>query len=168
MKPSRLVTSGGGVRRHTVRGMRKITKAALVGGAAAAAIAATEGVAAPANATTDREQAFLNQFVATGGYDFGIARPLDDTGGLTTTNMAVGTVAYAAPEQLMGEAIDGRAELEGGFHGVAIADRGALIDQSLIALHHHGFQDGQRGDRGCHALDEVDAVFLSRRSRTSR
>ena len=49
MKPSRLVTSGG-VRRHTVRGMRKITKAALVGGAAAAAIAATVGMAAPANA----------------------------------------------------------------------------------------------------------------------
>ena len=42
--------------------------------------------------------------------DFGIARPLDDTGGLTTTNMTVGTVAYAAPEQLMGEAIDGRAD----------------------------------------------------------
>ncbi len=38
MKPSRLVTSGG-VRRHTVRGMRRITKAALVGGAAAATIA---------------------------------------------------------------------------------------------------------------------------------
>jgi serine/threonine-protein kinase len=42
--------------------------------------------------------------------DFGIARPLDDTGGLTTTNMTVGTVAYAAPEQLMGEAMDGRAD----------------------------------------------------------
>ena len=49
MKPSRLVTSGG-VRRHTARGMTKITKAALAGGAAAAAIAATMGVAAPANA----------------------------------------------------------------------------------------------------------------------
>ena len=42
--------------------------------------------------------------------DFGIARPLDDTNGLTTTNMTVGTVAYAAPEQLMGEAMDGRAD----------------------------------------------------------
>lgn len=42
--------------------------------------------------------------------DFGIARPLDDTSGITTTNMTVGTVAYAAPEQLMGELMDGRAD----------------------------------------------------------
>jgi serine/threonine protein kinase len=42
--------------------------------------------------------------------DFGIARPIDDLGGLTTTNMTVGTVAYAAPEQLMGEQLDGRAD----------------------------------------------------------
>ena len=42
--------------------------------------------------------------------DFGIARNLDDISGLTTTNMAVGTVAYSAPEQLMGEEIDGRAD----------------------------------------------------------
>jgi serine/threonine protein kinase len=42
--------------------------------------------------------------------DFGIARPLDDTSGITTTNMTVGTVAYAAPEQLMGEQLDGRAD----------------------------------------------------------
>lgn len=42
--------------------------------------------------------------------DFGIARELDTVSGLTTTNMTVGTVAYAAPEQLMGEDIDGRAD----------------------------------------------------------
>ena len=41
--------------------------------------------------------------------DFGIARRVDDTG-LTATNSAVGTVAYAAPEQLMGQSIDGRAD----------------------------------------------------------
>ena len=35
--------------------------------------------------------------------DFGIARPLADPSGLTATNLTVGTVAYAAPEQLMGE-----------------------------------------------------------------
>ncbi|MBP1822970.1 serine/threonine protein kinase [Mycobacterium sp. OAE908] len=45
--------------------------------------------------------------------DFGIARPLGEVSGLTTTNMTVGTVAYAAPEQLMGEDIDGRADQYG-------------------------------------------------------
>jgi serine/threonine-protein kinase len=42
--------------------------------------------------------------------DFGIARRVDDSSSLTQTNMAVGTVAYAAPEQLMGLALDGRAD----------------------------------------------------------
>lgn len=42
--------------------------------------------------------------------DFGIALPLDDPAGLTATNFALGTLAYAAPEQLMGKPIDGRAD----------------------------------------------------------
>ncbi|CAN5444974.1 serine/threonine protein kinase PknF [soil metagenome] len=43
--------------------------------------------------------------------DFGIARRIDETSGLTATNMTVGTVSYAAPEQLMGsETLDGRAD----------------------------------------------------------
>lgn len=42
--------------------------------------------------------------------DFGIARRVDDTSGLTATNMTVGTLNYAAPEQLRGEPIDGRAD----------------------------------------------------------
>jgi serine/threonine protein kinase len=44
--------------------------------------------------------------------DFGVARDLSEgaAGGLTATNMVVGTMAYAAPEQLMGHAIDGRAD----------------------------------------------------------
>ena len=42
--------------------------------------------------------------------DFGIARPLADPNGLTATNLTVGTVAYAAPEQLMGNDLDGRAD----------------------------------------------------------
>ena len=42
--------------------------------------------------------------------DFGIAKPFDDASGLTATNMTVGTIAYTAPEQLMGEDVDGRAD----------------------------------------------------------
>lgn len=42
--------------------------------------------------------------------DFGIARWTDDISGLTATNMTVGTVSYAAPEQLMGAQLDGRAD----------------------------------------------------------
>jgi beta-glucosidase-like glycosyl hydrolase len=41
---------------------------------------------------------------------FGIARPIDDISGLTATNVAVGTGSYSAPEQLMGNDIDGRAD----------------------------------------------------------
>ncbi len=42
--------------------------------------------------------------------DFGIARREDDPGNLTATDMTVGTVLYAAPEQLLGEPLDGRAD----------------------------------------------------------
>ncbi|MCG5432910.1 protein kinase [Mycobacterium sp. MYCO198283] len=42
--------------------------------------------------------------------DFGIARQLEDHRGLTHTNMAVGSVAYAAPEQLTGSPMSGRAD----------------------------------------------------------
>src|ERR1700727_973415 len=42
--------------------------------------------------------------------DFGLARRIDAAAGLTATNMTVGTANYAAPEQLRGEAIDGRAD----------------------------------------------------------
>ncbi|TAM69152.1 serine/threonine protein kinase [Mycobacterium sp.] len=42
--------------------------------------------------------------------DFGIARNINDISGLTKTNFTVGTVAYAAPEQLLGEDLDGRAD----------------------------------------------------------
>src|SRR5882757_2158832 len=42
--------------------------------------------------------------------DFGIARLVDDPTGLAATNMAVGTVAYAAPEQLKAESLNGRGD----------------------------------------------------------
>jgi serine/threonine-protein kinase len=42
--------------------------------------------------------------------DFGIARKIDDATRLTDNTFAVGTVAYAAPEQLRGDPVDGRAD----------------------------------------------------------
>src|SRR6201993_1345284 len=39
--------------------------------------------------------------------DFGIARQADEVRGFTGTNMTIGSVGYAAPEQLMGEPIEG-------------------------------------------------------------
>lgn len=42
--------------------------------------------------------------------DFGIARETDDMSGLTEANMAIGTVTYAAPEQLTSQSLDGRAD----------------------------------------------------------
>jgi hypothetical protein len=42
--------------------------------------------------------------------DFGVARHINDSAGLTEENTTVGTVAYAAPEQLKGAPMDGRAD----------------------------------------------------------
>jgi serine/threonine protein kinase len=42
--------------------------------------------------------------------DFGIASIIGDVSGLTATNMTVGTLPYAAPEQLMDDPMDGRAD----------------------------------------------------------
>ena len=42
--------------------------------------------------------------------DFGIARNVNENSGLTATNTVLGTVTYAAPEQLTGQPLDGRAD----------------------------------------------------------
>ncbi len=62
----------------------------------------------PANIMlTDADDTGMRRVLLT---DFGIARAMDDASGLTVTNMAMGTVDYCAPEQLMGEPVDGRAD----------------------------------------------------------
>lgn len=42
--------------------------------------------------------------------DFGIARHMAEASALTATNMTVGSVPYAAPEQLAAQPLDGRAD----------------------------------------------------------
>jgi serine/threonine protein kinase, bacterial len=41
---------------------------------------------------------------------FGVARRADETNSLTRANLAIGTVSYAAPEQLLDDTIDGQAD----------------------------------------------------------
>src|ERR1700732_4050648 len=43
--------------------------------------------------------------------DFGIARLTDVGGGLTKANIMLGTLNYMAPEQMMGQGVDARADM---------------------------------------------------------
>lgn len=70
----------------------------------------------PANILIGNPEPGLDGEVTRGGTDrikladFGVARWVGQTSTLTATDMTVGTVTYAAPEQLKGEEIDGHAD----------------------------------------------------------
>jgi len=70
----------------------------------------------PANILIGRPEPGLGDDTSSGGTDrvkladFGVARWVGQTSTLTGTDMTVGTVTYAAPEQLRGEEIDGHAD----------------------------------------------------------
>src|SRR5690348_13222924 len=61
----------------------------------------------PANILLTSKQGAKRRIMLT---DFGIARRADEVNGLTSTNITVGSMSYTAPEQLMGQTIDGRAD----------------------------------------------------------
>ena len=61
----------------------------------------------PANILLDDTNPSRRRILLT---DFGVARRTDDTSGITATNTTIGSVAYAAPEQLMGQQLDARAD----------------------------------------------------------
>ena len=68
--------------------------------------------------------------------DFGIARNINETSGLTATNTVLGTVTYAAPEQLTGQPLDGRADQ----YALAATTYELLSGHSVV----RGFQPGGR------------------------
>ncbi|MGV0812060.1 LpqN/LpqT family lipoprotein [Mycolicibacterium boenickei] len=61
----------------------------------------------PANILLTSKQSSKRRIMLT---DFGIARRADEVNGLTSTNITVGSMSYTAPEQLMGQPLDGRAD----------------------------------------------------------
>ena len=100
--------------------------------------------------------------------DFGIARNIGDMSGLTATNMTVGTVAYAAPEQLMGEDIDGRADQYAlaatAYHLLTGSTLFPQTNPAAVISHHLSAPPPALADTrpGLAAFDPVLAVALAK------
>ena len=100
--------------------------------------------------------------------DFGIARWVNDFSGLTATNMTVGTVSYAAPEQLMGGQLDGRADQYAlaatAFHLLTGVPPFQHSNPAVVISQHLSASPPAIGDRRpeLSALDPVLAKALSK------
>ena len=96
--------------------------------------------------------------------DFGVARHLGDISGITETNVAVGTVAYAAPEQLTGSNIDGRADQYAlaatAFHLLTGAPP-FQHENPIAVISQHLHEDPPRLSEYRPDLAHLDAVFFT-------
>ncbi|OBK31682.1 serine/threonine protein kinase [Mycobacterium asiaticum] len=94
--------------------------------------------------------------------DFGIAGLVGESTGLTATNMTVGTVAYAAPEQLMGNDLDGRADqyalAASAFQLLTGAPPFHHTNPAVVISQHLSASPPAIGDRRP-ALSNLDPVF---------
>lgn len=74
--------------------------------------------------------------------DFGIARRIDDVSNLTDDNVAVGTISYIAPEQLLNKPLDGRADQYAlaatAFHLLTGAPPFEDSNRAVVISHHLG------------------------------
>src|SRR5246500_5110692 len=74
--------------------------------------------------------------------DFGIARRIDDVSNLTDANVAMGTISYVAPEQLLGRTLDGRADQYAlaatAFHLLTGAPPFQDSNRAVVISHHLG------------------------------
>jgi serine/threonine protein kinase len=74
--------------------------------------------------------------------DFGIARRIDDVSNLTAADVAVGTISYIAPEQLLGKPLDGRADQYAlaatTFHLLTGAPPFEDSNRAVVISHHLG------------------------------
>lgn len=94
--------------------------------------------------------------------DFGIARRIDDVSNLTDDNVAVGTISYVAPEQLLGKPLDGRADQYAlaatAFH--LLTGTPPFEDPNrAVVISHHLFTPPPRISERRPELAHLDAVF---------
>ena len=100
--------------------------------------------------------------------DFGIARRIDDASNLTNTNIALGTINYVAPEQLLGKPLDGRADQYAlaatTFHLLAGTPLFQDPNPAVIISHHLGTTAPRISERrpDLAHLDDVLARALSK------
>jgi serine/threonine-protein kinase len=100
--------------------------------------------------------------------DFGIARDVDDISGLTATNFTVGTVAYSAPEQLMGKGLDGRVDQYAlaatAYHLLSGSHMFPYSNQAVMISHHLNVDPPKLGDTRPElaALDPILARALAK------
>src|SRR5690349_8433488 len=94
--------------------------------------------------------------------DFGIARRIDDVSNLTDDGVAVGTISYVAPEQLMGKPLDGRADQYAlaatTFHLLTGAPPFQDSNRAVVISHHLGTPPPRISDRRPD-LAHLDAVL---------
>ena len=94
--------------------------------------------------------------------DFGIARRIDDVSNLTDANVAMGTISYVAPEQLLGKPLDGRADQYAlaatTFHLLTGAPPFQDSNRAVVISHHLGTPPPRISERRPD-LAHLDAVL---------
>jgi serine/threonine-protein kinase len=94
--------------------------------------------------------------------DFGIARRIDDVSTLTEVGVAVGTISYVAPEQLLGKPLDGRADQYSlaatAFHLLTGAPPFQDTNRAVVIGHHLGTPPPRISERRPE-LAHLDAVL---------
>jgi serine/threonine protein kinase len=96
--------------------------------------------------------------------DFGIARRIDDVSNLTDTNVAMGTINYVAPEQLLGRPLDGAADQYAlaatTFHLLTGAPPFQDSNRAVVISHHLNTPPPRISDRRPD-LAHLDAVLAT-------
>jgi serine/threonine protein kinase, bacterial len=101
----------------------------------------------PSNILLSNWESRRRRIVLTG---FGLPRRPDETNSLTRANLGIGTVSYAAPEQLMDDAINGRTDQYGlactAFHLLTGSPPFAHMNPAVVTSKHLNESPPQPGD----------------------